>query len=113
MTIMVDIYEPQEIEDILKQVIPTIRMSLNHSEEGFADYLWFAIDGHRIQVERKQVPEILSSLDDTEEQLGREVSNGVEETILLIEGVCSPVPGFSRATQTYIKPKNSKSGKDL
>jgi len=107
MTILVDVFEPKEIEEILKQVVPTIRMSLNHSEEGFADYLWFAVDGHRIQVERKQSGEILSSLDDVEEQLGREINNGVEETILLIEGVCGPVPGFSRATQTYIKPKKS------
>ena len=113
MTILVDVYEPVEIENILKQVVPTIRMSLNHSDEGFADYLWFAVDGHRIQVERKQCGELLSSLDDAEEQLGREVNNGVEETILLIEGVCSPVPGFSRATQTYIRPKSSKSGRDL
>ncbi len=108
MAIMVDIYEPREIEEVLKQVVPVIRMSLNHSEEGFADYLWFACDGHRIQVERKQAGEILSSLDAVEEQLGREINNGVEETILLIEGVCGPVPGFSRATQTYIKPKKSK-----
>jgi len=111
MTVMVDIYEPREIEDIIKQVVPTIRMSLNHSEDGYADYLWFAVDGHRIQVERKQAGEILSSLDEVEEQLGREINNGVEETILLIEGVCGPVPGFSRATQTYIKPK--KSNRDM
>jgi len=113
MTVMVDIYEPKEIEDIIKQVVPTIRMSLNHSDEGYADYLWFACDGHRIQVERKQTSEILSSLDDVEEQLGREINNGVEETLLLIEGVCGPVPGFSRATQAYMRPKNVKSGRDL
>ncbi len=112
MTVMVDIFEPKEIQDIIQQVVPTIRMSLNHSEEGFADYLWFAVDGHRIQVERKQAGEILSSLDDVEEQLGRELNNGVEETILLIEGVCGPVPGLSRTMQTWIKPR-SKSGREL
>jgi len=113
MTILIDVYEPREIEELLKQVVPTIRMSLNHSDEGFADYLWYAVDNHRIQVERKQVGEILSSLDGVEEQLGREINNGVEETILLIEGVGAPVPGFSRATQTYIRPKNSNSNRDL
>ncbi len=112
MTIMVDIYEPKEIEDIIKQVVPTIRMTLNHSDEGFADYLWFCVDGHRIQVERKQAGEILSSLDDVEEQLGREVNNGVEETLLLIEGVAAPVPGLSRTMHTWMKPK-SKSGREL
>lgn len=111
MTVLIDVYEPKEIEDIIKQVVPTIRMSLNHSDEGFADYLWYAIDNHRIQIERKQAGEILSSLDEVEEQLGRELNNGVEETVLLIEGVCGPVPGLSRTTQTYIKPK--KSTKDL
>ena len=107
MTVMVDIYEPEEVEAILKQVVPTIRMSLNHSEDGYGDYLWFACDGHRIQIERKQVGEILSDLDAVEEQLGREINNGVEETILLIEGVLAPVPGNSRATHIYIKPKSS------
>ena len=113
MTIMVDIFEPKEIEDIIKMVIPTIRMSLNHSEEGYADYLWFACDGHRIQVERKQVTEILSGLDSVEEQLGRELNNGVAETLLLIEGVCGPVPGLSRSMQTYIRPKTAKAGREL
>ncbi len=108
MTLLVDIYEPQEIQNIIQQVIPTIRMTLNHATEGYADYLWFGIDGHRIQVERKQAGEILSSLDSVEEQLGRELNNGVEETILLIEGVCGPVSGLSRTTQTFIKPKSSK-----
>lgn len=107
MTICVDVYEPVEIESILKQVVPTIRMSLNHSEDGFADYLWYACDNHRIQVERKQVGEILAGLDEVEEQLGREINNGVEETILLIEGVGAPVAGNSRATHTYIRPKSS------
>jgi len=113
MTIMVDIYEPKEIEDIIKQVVSTIRMTLNHSEDGYADYLWFACDGHRIQVERKQVNEILSSIDDVEEQLGREVNNGVEETVLLIEGVCSPIPGEVRAMQTYRKPAAGKTARDI
>lgn len=113
MTMMVDIFEPQSIQDIISQVVPTIRMSLNHSDEGYGDYLWFAVDGHRIQVERKQAGEILSSLDGVEEQLGREVNNGVEETILLIEGVYGPVPGEARATQTYVKPKSSKSSREL
>ena len=112
MTIMVDVYEPQEIQNIIQQVVPTIRMTLNHANEGYADYLWFACDGHRIQVERKQTSEILSSLDDVEEQLGREVNNGVEETILLIEGVAAPL-SLTRTIQTYVRPKSSKGNRDL
>jgi len=44
-------------------------------------------------------------LDRVEEQLGRELQNGVEETFLLIEGVCEPVMGLKMATQTWRKAK--------
>jgi len=108
MTIMMDIYEPKQIEDLLKQSVPVIRMSLNHGPSGLADYMWFAHDGHRVQVERKQIDEILSDLDGVEELLGREMSNGVEETILLYEGTCEPIPGLKMATQSWKIGKNKK-----
>jgi ERCC4-type nuclease len=104
MTVLVDVYEPQEIEYLIAQSTPVSRMSLN--SEGFADYLWFAVDGHRIQVERKQIMEILGGMDNVEEQLRRELSNTVEETILLIEGFCEPVAGLQMATQIWHKAKN-------
>ncbi|KKL88416.1 hypothetical protein LCGC14_1924900 [marine sediment metagenome] len=106
--IFVDIYEPTQIEALLKQTVETTRMTLNHSPEGYADYLFFACDGHRIQVERKQIDEILSDLDGTEEQLGREVSNGVEETILIYEGTCEPIPGLKMAVQSFKLAKGGK-----
>ncbi len=107
--IFIDIYEPVGIEELVAQAVPVTRMSLNHSEQGYADYLWIAYDGHRIQVERKQIDEILSGLDGTEEQLQRELSNGVEETILLIERFCRPIPGNKSAVQTYTRPSPSLS----
>ena len=106
--IFVDIFEPTQIENLLKQTVETTRMTLNHSPEGYADYLFFACDGHRIQVERKQIDEILSDLDGTEEQLGREVSNGVEETILIYEGTCEPIPGLKMAVQSFKLAKGGK-----
>ncbi len=106
--IFVDIFEPTQIEALLKQTVETTRMTLNHSPEGYADYLFFACDGHRIQVERKQIDEILSDLDGTEEQLGREVSNGVEETILIYEGTCEPIPGLKMAVQSFKLAKGGK-----
>ncbi len=106
--IFVDTFEPTNIEALLSQTVETSRMTLNHSPQGYADYLWFACDGHRIQVERKQIDEILSDLDGTEEQLGREVSNGVEETILIYEGTCEPIPGLKMAVQSY---KLARAGK--
>ena len=47
--IFVDTFEPKQIEDLLSQTVDTIRMTLNHSPQGYADYLFFAYDGHRIQ----------------------------------------------------------------
>jgi len=104
---MTDIYEPQDLQDMVSQAVPTTRMDLNHAL-GIADYFWYAYDGHRIQVERKQVGEVLGGMDKVEELLGRELSNGVEETILLIEGVISPKPGLRLASQIYRRPKNGK-----
>ena len=108
MTILLDVFEPEQIENLIAQSVPVSRMSLNHGPQGIADYMWFAVDGHRIQVERKQVDEILSGMDHVEEQLGRELQNGIEETILLIEGVCEPIAGLKMATQTWHQNKGAK-----
>jgi len=106
MTIMVDYHEPEQIEHLVAQTVPVIRCGLN--DEGFADYLWFACDGHRIQVERKQIDEILGGLDKVEEQLRRELSNGVEETILLHERECEPIHSMKMFTQSWNKTKDGK-----
>lgn len=92
-------FEPIEIENLINQTTPATRLSLN--SKGFGDYLFYAFDGHRIQVERKQTDEVLGGMDLVEEQLRRELSNSVEETILLIEGICEPVAGLKIATQTW------------
>ncbi|KKN75192.1 hypothetical protein LCGC14_0383510 [marine sediment metagenome] len=108
MTIFVDTFEPVQIEELIAQSVPTIRITLNHSSQGIADYFWYAVDGHRIQVERKQIDEILSGMDSVEEQLRRELGNGIEETILLYEGTCEPIPGLKSAIQSW---KLAKAGK--
>lgn len=99
-------FEPQQIELLIAQSIPTNKIGLN--TKGFADYLWFCVDGHRIQVERKQVDEVLSGMDKVEEQLRRELQNEVEETILLIEGICEPIAGLKMATQSWHKAKGKR-----
>ncbi|KKK90558.1 hypothetical protein LCGC14_2721820, partial [marine sediment metagenome] len=101
MTIIVDNHEPKEIEYLIAQSVPTMMPQPGLNSQGFADYMWFCCDGHRIQVERKQTNEVLGGMDQVEEQLRRELDNGVEETILLIEGVCEPVVGLKIATQTW------------
>ena len=93
-----------EIENLIAQSVDVTRTGLNG--QGMADYLWFCCDGHRIQVERKQTDELLASIDNVEEQLQRELQNGVEETILLIEGICEPVYGLKLATQTWRRAKD-------
>lgn len=104
MTMMLDRMEPVEIESLVAQSVDVMRTGLN--AEGFADYLWFACDGHRVQVERKQTHEVLGGMDEVEEQLQRELQNGVEESILLVEGVYEPVYGLKLATQTWRRAKD-------
>jgi len=70
--------------------------------------MWVAVDGHRIQVERKQIDEILSGMDKVEEQLSHELANGVEETILLYEGDCEPIATLKMACQSYKLARNEK-----
>jgi len=103
MTIMLDRMEPIEIEHLMAQSVDVNRMGLN--AQGFADYLFFACDGHRVQIERKQTNELLADMSSVEEQLQREMQNGVEETILLVEGVYEPVYGLKLATQTWRKAR--------
>jgi len=104
MTVLIDHFEPEQIEHLVAQSVPVSRLGLN--SKGFADYLWYGFDGHRIQVERKQADEVLGGMDKVEEQLRRELSNGVEESILLVEGICEPVFGLKIATQTWRRAKD-------
>lgn len=106
MTILLDIFEPIEIENLISQTTPVVRMGLN--SKGFADYLFHAFDNHRIQVERKQIDEVLGGIDSVEEQLRRELDSGVEENILLIEGFCEPIAGLKIATQSWRRAKDKK-----
>ena len=103
MTILVDSHEPELIEALIKQVVPTHRLALNPK---YADYMWHSVDGHRIQIERKQIGEILSGMGKIETQLRREIESGVEETLLLYEGDCKPVPKMHGSiTQAWQKSK--------
>jgi ERCC4-type nuclease len=75
---------------------------------GFADYQWVGADGHSIQVERKQVDELLSGMDHTEEQLRRWLSNGTEETYLIYEGMFEPIAGLKQTVQSWHKTKDGR-----
>ena len=100
-----DNHEPNQIKFLMEQSVQVLIPQPGLNSQGLADYLWFCCDGHRRQVERKQIHEILGGLSEVEEQLGRELQNGVEETTLIIEGVCEPVYGTKVATQVWHRAK--------
>ena len=102
--LFMDVHEPYPIWELLTQSVEVFKPEPGLNQQGYADYMWIACDGHRVQIERKQIDEILSSMDSVEEQLTREMSNGVEETLLLIERFCEPISGNRAAVQTYTKP---------
>lgn len=85
--LLVDVHEPIQVVELLQQAVPVSVQPLN--ERGQADYFWFAVDGHRVQVERKQWPELLANIDKVEEQLDREVKK-TDEQWLAVEGVPEP-----------------------
>lgn len=100
--ILVDLWEPDHIFNLLEQSIECQRQNL--VQDGFADYLWLCHDGHRCQIERKQWGEILSDPDHVEEQLRREMV-ATEETVLLVEGVAEATPwGMDTYTKSDNKP---------
>jgi len=103
MTILIDIHEPIEIEMLVAQSTPVSRLGLNQRD--CADYLWYAIDGHTIQVERKQIGEILSGMDSVEEQLRREIVRA-DETLLIYEGTFEPLA--KQACQSWRRARDKQ-----
>ena len=87
--LLIDSFEPTDIQNLLAQTTEVIRTSLNQAN--LADYFWTACDGHTIQIERKQWAELLGEFDDIEEQLRKEMDNA-DEMGLLIEGIMRPHP---------------------
>jgi len=92
----------------IQQSVDTIRDSFN--AKGIPDYHFLAYDLHRIGISRKQMGELLSSLDNTEEQLRRDIV-GVNELYLLVEGVMpsSDIDAHGKPIlQTWIPTKDGK-----
>ena len=105
--IFCDIFEPTNIETIIQQSVPTYKDAFNN--KGFPDYTWIDTINRRIGVSRKKLGELLSSIDATEEQLGRDMES-VDELILLIEDCFySPILYNNRpGIQTWIPTKDGK-----
>mgnify|MGYP001607781872 CR=1 FL=1 len=95
-TLLVDIFEPDTLLELIKTSIPTRKESLN--VKGFADYYWLA-NSQGEQVERKQVGEVLGSMDNVEGQIRKELMLCPNLT-LLVEGVIEPT---EVGCDTYVK----------
>lgn len=101
MPLLVDIHEPDIIVKLLKQSIPDVYVtSLNTSDK--SDYYWCSIDGHTIQIERKQWGELIGEFDRIEEILRRYMDNS-DEMYLLIEGVARPTALGIESLEIYGK----------
>lgn len=101
---LVDEFEPDEIEILLAQTHTVSRLPLNRS--GMADYSWRNYSDKVEHVERKQVGEILSGLEAVEYQLTEELNTSPYLT-LLIQGVALP---SADGIDTYLPPKNNRGG---
>ncbi len=99
-----DSFEPLQIVRGLRQVFTdTPQLPLN--QHGYADYVIDGIDGTpNSQWERKQVPEILGSIDSVEDQLRRELQSKPDIPLgLIVEGIAEAAPD---GIQTYVLATN-------
>jgi hypothetical protein len=71
MPLLIDSNESYEHEAALRACVPVERVPLN--VHNYADYLWYDWNNLRIQVEHKQIGEILGGLNHVEEQLSRQL----------------------------------------
>ena len=85
--LLLDEYEPQEIELLISQAIQVIRCPLNR--DSFADYMFLAADNMNDEFERKQTGELLEDMDGCELQLRRYYQN-TSRLHLIVEGVIWP-----------------------
>lgn len=104
--LLIDEYEPDEVETLLAQSLKVARVPLNRS--GLADYSWRNYANKVEHVERKQVHEILGGFEEVEYQLTREINTSPYLT-LLIQGVALP---SADGIDVYQPPKgvNAKGG---
>ena len=87
--LLIDTFEPAALEDLLKQVTDVTRTSLNAAS--MSDYYWQAVDGHTVQLERKQAGELLADINHCELQLQKYLPNA-DEMGLIVEGIIMPEP---------------------
>lgn len=109
--IYLDVFESEELEDLLSQDITVARFPLN--ENGMADIFWTVAGGTiRYQWENKDVTEVLGGFDHVEEQLQKQVPNS-DYSGLIIRGAVVPSGGktlamrHQRSKTDWFVPKRS------
>lgn len=88
--IVVDVWEPDSMEQMLKTLMQVGRQNL--VQQGLLDYFWLALDGHSITMERKEIHDLIANLPRLEKQL-RTATNKADEVGLIVEGVVVPLAG--------------------
>ena len=92
-TMLIDTHEPDNIERLISQSLRTSRGPLNAS--GLSDYGWHTYLASLEQCERKQVPEIIGALPETEYQIGNQLATAPDSLInqyLIVEGIAQAIP---------------------
>jgi len=87
--ILVDHSEPEELEKLIQQSVPTTRMPLNQTQR--SDYYFGGEDNKTRQFGRVQAGELLANIDSMEDELRRYYENA-DENYQVIEGIISPIP---------------------
>ena len=89
MTLLIDSHEPIDLQLLLEQSVELARERLN--DFGLADLAWQDAESKWHTYERKQITELLGSLDSVEEQLGRQLrASKAAHYGLLIQGIALP-----------------------
>lgn len=86
-TIVMDVFEPDHMYAYLSQMMQVVRFNL--VQQNLCDYMWFAIDGHQITLERKTWQDLIHSRDRIEAQL-RRATQHTQEVGLIVEGLAEP-----------------------
>ena len=89
MSLVLDSHEDIELQTLLAQLVPVTRERLN--QFGLGDFMWTDCHGEITSLEGKQITELLGSIDQVEEQLGRQIrGNMAHHYGLIVRGVALP-----------------------
>lgn len=104
--IVVDIYEPESIKQLLGQMMQVQIQNLENLD--LCDYFWAAADSHTVTLERKTWTDLMAHIGSLEVRL-RKATRVANEVGLLVEGVADPCEGGEIATYDFSTSRKGKS----